>query len=56
MGITIVVCGLLAGGLFLPVPAPVTAGIEALLLCVADVVLYLVSMRAGVHNLMQIGE
>lgn len=56
MGITIVLCGLLAGGLFLPFPALVIAGIEALILCVSDVVLYLMSMKSGVRNLMQIGE
>ena len=56
MGITIVLCGLLAGGLFLPFPELIIAGTEALVLCVSDVVLYLISMRSGVRNLMQIGE
>ena len=56
MGITIVVCGLLAGGLFLPVPLQVSAGAEAVLLCTADLVLYLISMNAGVRNIKQIGE
>ena len=56
MGITIVASGLLIGGLFLPVPLLLAAGIEAFILCVADVVLYLISMKAGVRNLMQIGE
>ena len=56
MGITIVLCGLLAGGLFLPFPALVIAGTETLVLCISDVVLYMMSMRSGVRNLMQIGE
>ena len=56
MGITIVVCGLLAGGLFLPVPLQVSAGAEAVLLCAADLVLYLISMNAGIRNIKQIGE
>lgn len=56
MGITIVLCGLLAGGLFLPFPVLVIAGTETLVLCISDVVLYMMSMRSGVRNLMQIGE
>ena len=56
MGITIVICGLLAGGLFLPFSPLLLAGIEAVLLCAADIILYQISMKAGVRNIVQVGE
>lgn len=56
MGITIVSCAVLCGGLFM-IPSPAAAaGIVSLILCFADFVLYLISMEAGVKNIMQIGE
>ena len=56
MGITIASCALLCGGMYLFAVPAVSAGAVALILCVADVVLYLLSMKAGVKNIMQIGE
>ncbi|MBR3081674.1 MAG: hypothetical protein IKH06_02345, partial [Clostridiales bacterium] len=56
MGITIVVCGLLIGGLFLPLNPLLSAGLVAGILCVADIILYLASMNAGVRNIRQVGE
>ena len=56
MGITIVCCALFCLVLFF-VPAPViSSGIVALILVAADVVLYMISMSAGVRNIMQVGE
>ncbi|MBO4680891.1 MAG: hypothetical protein J5623_03230 [Clostridiales bacterium] len=56
MGITIAFCALLCGGLHLFAVPAVSSGAVAMILCVADVVLYLLSMKAGVKNIMQIGE
>ena len=56
MGITIVTCGLFAGGLFLPFNPLLSAGLVALILCIADIALYTVSMNAGIRNIRQVGE
>lgn len=56
MGITIVCCAVFCAVLYF-VPSPViSAGIVAVTLITADVVLYLASMGAGIRNLMQVGE
>ena len=56
MGITIASCALLCSGMYLFAVPAVSAGAVTLILCVTDVVLYLLSMKAGVKNIMQIGE
>ena len=56
MGITIASCALLCGGMYLSAVPAVSAGAAALILCVADTVLYLLSMNAGIKNIKQIGE
>ena len=56
MGITIVSCALLCGGIYLLSGPTLAAGIVSVILCAVDVVLYMVSMKAGVKNLMQVGE
>ena len=56
MGITIASCALLCGGMYLFAVPEVSAGAAALILCVADTVLYLLSMNAGIKNIKQIGE
>lgn len=56
MGITIASCALLCGGMFLISAPMASAGASALLLSIADTILYLLSVKAGVNNLMQIGE
>lgn len=56
MGITIASCAVLCGGMYLFAFPAVSAGVVTLVLCVADVVLYLLSMKAGIKNIMQIGE
>ncbi len=56
MGITIASCALLCGGMYLFAVPEVSAGAAALILCVADTVLYLLGMNAGIKNIKQIGE
>ncbi len=56
MGITIVTCAVLCGGMVLMGRPVLSGAIAALILFTADIVLYLVSMRAGVKNLRQVGE
>ena len=56
MGITIVTCALLSGGLFLAGSPLLSAAIVTVFLAAADAVLYLLSMSAGVKNLKQVGE
>lgn len=56
MGITIVVCALLIGLMFL-LTTPLTALVLTVVtLLAADAVLYLISMNAGVKNIKQVGE
>ncbi|MBE7069858.1 MAG: hypothetical protein E7386_05105 [Ruminococcaceae bacterium] len=56
MGITIVSCALLCGVMFLVAAPALSSGIVLFALCAADAVLYLLSMKAGVRNIMQVGE
>ncbi|MCR5286438.1 MAG: hypothetical protein K6D93_00660 [Saccharofermentans sp.] len=56
MGITIASCALLCGGMYLFAVPAVSAGAAALILCVADAVLYLLGMNAGIRNIKQVGE
>lgn len=56
MGITIAVCALLAGGMFLLSVPLIAVVLTVVILSAADVVLYLISMNAGVKNIQQVGE
>lgn len=56
MGITIASCALLCSVLFLVALPAVSSCIALLILFAVDVVLYLLSMKAGVRNIMQVGE
>jgi ABC-2 type transport system permease protein len=56
MGITIAVCALLTCGIFLMGMPVLSGGIVVLALCAADVVLYMLSMNAGIKNIKQVGE
>ena len=56
MGITIVSCAVLCAAMIL-LANPVTAVLViAGILFAADIALYLVSMKAGIRNIMQVGE
>lgn len=56
MGITIVSCAILSGIMYLLSVPQAAAGTATAVLCIADVVLWQISMNAGVRNISQVGE